>query len=225
MLVLEGTELLIKNLIHQLDSYWTEYNHTSIIECIDEALYSMELNMKDMGSNCKYAFDSEGNVQFSPYNTVAYSVFLYRLSSICNTRGYVKEAGLLYYLNKIMNGVEWFYEVALPVHFWADHPLSCVLGRATYGDYLFVSQGVTVGGNSIGMTEVQYPVIGNNVTLCSRSSVIGDCNIGNNVVISTGSSVRNMDVPSNSIVFGEGKDVIIKAIDADTPVRSLWRQV
>ena len=49
-----------------------------------------------------------------------------------------------YYLNKIMNSVEMFYEVELPSVFCCDHPLGSVMGRARYSDFFYFSQGCTV---------------------------------------------------------------------------------
>ena len=53
-----------------------------------------------------------------------------------------------------MHTVDWFYQVELPVHFMAEHPLCSVLGKAKYGDYFFVYQGTTViGANSYLINE------------------------------------------------------------------------
>ena len=89
---------------------------------------------------------------FSPYHTVSWSVFLYYLSNTLSDGGGEKhtpdrEAEVVYYLNKVMHANDWFYGIQLPNHFWAEHPLGSVLGRAKYGDYFFVYQGTTVGGN------------------------------------------------------------------------------
>lgn len=118
--------------------------------------------------------------------------------------------------------VELFYAIDFPTHFWADHPWESVFGRATYGDYLFVNQGGTVGGNSIGVLNDIYPIIGKNVHLCAGCSITGDCHIGDNTVIATGTFLRNQDVPADSIVYGINPNVIIKKCKNNDHIRPLW---
>lgn len=45
-----------------------------------------------------------------------------------------------------------------------EHPLGNVLGHTKYGDYLFIYQGITVGGNRK-YDKLYYTVIGNNVVM------------------------------------------------------------
>lgn len=44
-------------------------------------------------------------------------------------------ADKIYYLNKIMNCIEVYWNVNFTPHFIVDHPVGSVLGRAEYGDY------------------------------------------------------------------------------------------
>ena len=112
-------------------------------------------------------------------------------------------------MNKIMHCNDWFYAIDLPVHFHCEHPLGSVLGKAKYGDYLFVYQGTTVGGNR-SHGELTYPTIGNNVILFANATVLGNCQIGNNVVVSSGSYLINEIIPDNCIVFGQSPNIVIK---------------
>ena len=72
-----------------------------------------------------------------------------------------------------MHSIDWFYAVELPVHFLCEHPLGSVLGRAIYGDYLFVYQGTTVGGNR-NKGILSYPKIGTNVVLYANATILGN---------------------------------------------------
>ena len=72
-----------------------------------------------------------------------------------------------------MHSNDWFYAVELPVHFLCEHPLGSVLGRAIYGDYLFVYQGTTVGGNR-NKGILSYPKIGTNVVLYANATILGN---------------------------------------------------
>ena len=109
-----------------------------------------------------------------------------------------------------MNCVELYWNIDLPAHFIVDHPIGTVLGKAKYGDYLSVYQGVTVGGNVNKSGEWIYPQLGSFVTLYSHSSVLGNSIIGNHVIFSANSFVFNETIPNNSIVFGRSPNLTIK---------------
>ena len=87
------------------------------------------------------------------------------------------------------------------------------MGRGEYGDGFFFYQGCTVGGTRKN-GKLHYPAIGRNVHMYAHSSILGKCNIGDNVLIGAGCIVKNQDVPSNSIVFGQSPNLIIKKYDA-----------
>lgn len=66
------------------------------------------------------------------------------------------------------------------------------------------------GGNRGENGVLYYPQIGRNVKMYANSSFIGKCNIGDNVILSAGTLVKDTDIPSNSIVFGQSPNLIIK---------------
>lgn len=140
-----------------------------------------------------------GEVQYSIRHSVQTSILLYYLSNTAYRYNNLLLADSLYYLNKIMHGVDWFYEIELPEVFGAEHPVGSVLGRAEYENRLFVHQNTTIG-SSMG----KFPKIAENVVLCANSCVLGKCQIGRCVIISAGTTIVNMDVPDNSIVFSDG---------------------
>ena len=125
----------------------------------------------------------------------------------------------LYALNKAMASVDLFYQVELPDIFTFDHPLGSVMGRASYSDYFTFSQGCTVGNN-----RGIYPRFGQSVFMLSDSKVIGDCEIGSNVIIGAPAYVKDVDIPSNSLVFGQSPNLVIKENRADA-VRSYVEEV
>lgn len=157
----------------------------------------------------KYYHDEMGRVYFSPYHSGQYSIFLYYLANTIHRAGSnASLATKVYYLNKIMNSVDWYYEIELPKYWGVEHPLGSVLGRAKYGNGFFTYQGCTVGGN-----KGKYPTMGENVILYSNVTVLGDTKIGDNVVVSTGSTIKDENIPSNSLVFGKSPKLIIKQKD------------
>ncbi len=145
-----------------------------------------------------------------PYNSVMYCIFLYELSrSIFATYGVCELADKVYYLNKSLNSVDLYYQIDLPNIWSCEHPLGSVLGRAKYSDGLMFYQGCTIGGNGK-VGEELYPVIGHNLTMFSNSKIIGKAHIGDNVIMAANSYVIDTDIPSDSIVFGQGKNISIK---------------
>lgn len=162
-------------------------------------------------SKNKYYRDKNGDTYFSPYHSGQYAIFLYYLSNNIYRAGCNDLlATRVYYLNKILHSIDWYYEIELPDYWGIEHPLGSVLGRAKYSDGFFIYQGCTVGGN-----KGKYPSIGKNVILYSNVTVLGDTNIGNNVAISTGVTIKDENIPDNCLVFGQSPNLIIKKKDKD----------
>jgi len=156
-----------------------------------------------VANNC---FSNNGEITFSPFHSSQYSIYLYFLSNIIyKNEGENPLSERLYLLNKALHSVDWFYPIELPDIFVCEHPVGSVLGRAIYSNYFCVFQNCTVGGNMN-----KYPKIGEYVTLCAGSMIIGDCDIGNNVIVSAGTLILNQNIPDNSIVFGRPRDIVIK---------------
>lgn len=193
-------------LLHQLKSHWPQVDEDIIKQSIPTSLDKIEKNYQGMPNP---RFWNGNDVVFSPYMSTQWMNFLYRLSHELYLRGAGIEADQVYYMNKIMHSNDWFYAIELPAHFHCEHPLGSVLGRAVYGDYLFVYQGTTVGGNR-SHGELRYPTLGDNVVLYANATVLGDCHIGNNVLVSAGTYLINETIPDNSIVFGSSPNIVIK---------------
>ena len=181
--------------------------------------------METLSASRNKYLNADGTPKFSLYHSGCWSIFLYYLSN-CLKYEEDDSAAKIYYLNKILHSIDWYYEIELPDHFMVEHPLGSVLGRAKYGDYLFVNQGVTIGGNvSLSDGELSYPILGERVTLFSDAKILGKCVIGNNVILSANSYIINENVPDNSIVFGSSPNLIIKedAKKIDHYLKSIWR--
>jgi serine O-acetyltransferase len=181
-----------------------EKHKTLIQKQLDEVFERIEYCFSRI--NDRYYLQNN-TVQFDYLNTDHYATLLYLLSHLLWKNGSnVSVAKKVYYLNKIMHGLEVYYEVTLPAIFRFTHPVGTVLGRAKYSNYLVLSQGVTIGGN----TDFKYPNIGEGVYFFAGSAVTGNCNIGDNSLISIGAVVRDTNTPGNSVVFNEGNMVSYK---------------
>jgi serine O-acetyltransferase len=143
-------------------------------------------------------YSENGDVTFSHLMTDQYATFLYFMSNSAFQMELPTEISSKFYaLNKALHSVEIVYQATLPEKFLLVHPVSTVLGRANYGNYLTVYQGVTVGSNLTG----ESPTIGTGVALFGGSRVIGDSMVGNNSMVSAGTTIINTNVPENTVAF------------------------
>lgn len=206
-----NTNELLQQLYTQLRSHFllSKEEESCIEQVLDCVLERCEKNYT--ASDSKYYHLKSGEIIFNPYHSVQYMVFLYYLSNELYKQ---QKPSILcdkvYYLNKIMNGVDLFYAIELPEVFSAEHPVGSVMGRAKYGDGFFFYQGCTIGGARYKDGLSYYPEVGKNVRLYAHSAVLGKSKIGDNVQIGAGAIVKNQDIPSDSIVFGESPNLIIK---------------
>jgi serine O-acetyltransferase len=201
-------EKIIEQLLLQL---------SSIFFISEEDKMLINTNKGCVFSRCEYCFSKtlnkyyhieQGETFFNPYHSGQYTVFLYYLSnSIYRNSNAKLLSDKIYYLNKMLNSCDLFYEVELPEFFTLDHPVGSVIGRAQFGEGFSFSQNCTVGNN-----KGIYPIIGENVKMCANSSIIGNSIIGSNSIIGANSGVKDENVPANSLVFGYSPNLIIKQI-------------
>ena len=191
-------------LIHQLESFFpiSEKDKECINERLGGALFKAE---KCFCPNPNKYYHRNGETYFNPFHSGQYTIFLYFFSREVFLFGNTLLADKIYYLNKIMNSCDLFYEVELPSFFSLDHPQGTVIGRAKYSDGFTFAQYSTVGNN-----KGIYPVIVKNCRMCMNSAIIGNCHIGDNVTIGAGCLVKDIDIPSDSLVFGQSPNLIIK---------------
>lgn len=102
----------------------------------------------------------------------------------------------LFYLNKTLHAFECMYDTQMPAIFFLSHTVGTVLGKATYADFLVVSQGCTVGTH-----RNVYPVLGKGVGLGARVSIIGDCKIGDRVSIGSDTAIFQQDIGDDTTVY------------------------
>jgi serine O-acetyltransferase len=145
--------------------------------------------------------------EFNVLQSSQHTAFLYYLSNTIWMRSGDTEAPTrLFLMNKAFNGIDLFYEIAMPEVFYIGHSVGIVLAKATYGNYLVLYQGTTVGRH-----KDQIPVIGDRVVLYPGSSVAAGAVVGDDVVISLGVRVIGKHVPSGMIAFaGAGGDLVLR---------------
>lgn len=160
-----------------------------------------------------------GTVCFDHLNTDQYTVFLYYVAnSIHQMNGSRELAKKVSALNKALHGVDIYFEFLLPEVFVLQHPVGTVLGRANYGNFLFVYQQCLVG---VGV-DGGIPSLGDGVVLFGGTSITGNTRIGSNVWISAGSLILDGNIPDNCLIFGRSPELIVKPTSRDV-VRDLFQ--
>jgi len=150
----------------------------------------------------KKKFRSDGQIMFNYLHPDHYAMFLYLLSNTVSRRDRANTLAFrLYYLNKVMHGLDAYPDTELPEIFQFMHPLGTILGQAKYGNYFCVYQGCSVGSDENGI----FPEIGEHVILYAGASVIGNSKIGDNVVIGATAMILNRDIPANKVILGGHK--------------------
>lgn len=128
----------------------------------------------------KHYFDGSES-RFNHLFSDHYVMFLWFLSnSVFKHQGKCDLANKLYYLNKVLHGLDCMYDTEMPDIFLLFHSSGTMLGKASYSNYFVALQGCTVGSQ-----KGKYPSIGKGVSLTANSSIIGDCAIGDRCTIST----------------------------------------
>ena len=199
-------EDILKGLISQLTSFFSvSGEETNVLNSLSETVFKRcEINFS---KNKNKYYSKSGEAYFNPCHSGQYTVFLYYFSNTVfkNESHHIRLADKIYYLNRIMNACDLFYEVELPEIFMLDHPLGSVMGRGKFGEYFAFSQNCTVGNNNN-----IFPVIGKHVTMTANSMILGNSKIGNNVILGAGACVKDQNVPDDSFVFGSSPNLIIK---------------
>jgi serine O-acetyltransferase len=150
------------------------------------------------GIRKKY-FNEGDRVVFDHLHSDQYAMYLCMLANDVHRRqGDARLSTKLYYLNKVLHGLDVYFTAELPEVFLFVHPVATVLGRAQFADGLVVYQGCTVGCLNDGV----FPTFTGSAILYANSSVLGRCRVGRNVCVAAGSLIVNTDVPDDTVVLG-----------------------
>ena len=199
-----STKELINLTLNQLSSLFTlgQKEAVELTNAIHQVLEQVEYCFSYNKNKYYYEYDT---VVFNPFHSGQYTIYLYFLSRYLFRKNVNKLlTDKVYYLNKMLNCTDIYYEVELPAVFGLDHPVGSVIGRAKYSNFFYFTQNCTVGNN-----RGIYPVFGENVILLAGAMVIGSSHVGKNCIISAKAYVRDQDIPDNSLVFGQSPNLVI----------------
>lgn len=150
--------------------------------------------------------DADGNVTFSHLHGDQYASFLYFFGN--SLWQYSQNRPLcdkLMLLNRVLFTLFISYKCPMPEHFFLGHAYGTILGNAQYGDFLVVSQGVTVNTAADAQGN-PAPKLGKGLFLGAHSKIIGAEPIGDRVSVAVDTMVFNKAIPDDSVVIKAGTD-------------------
>lgn len=198
-------EVLTKNeladyVCNQLAHFFPDNQNlkSTILKNVDEAMNRMLYSLKHVKLN--------GYTKFSHLHSDLYAQFIYYLSNtIWNNDKNVTVSSKLFYLNKVLHGINCMYDTQLPDIFLLIHCIGTVLGKASYSNYFVACHNVTIGSD-----KGYSPIINEGVYLGPGSSIVGKCVIGTYSHFSINSVVLNQNTKDNCVVIGSGSNFILK---------------
>lgn len=149
--------------------------------------------------------------KFDCLNSHHSMIFLYRLAVELGLEGSSPTVcEKLFLLNRMMNGVDLYYKIAMPEHFLIGHGLGTVLSRAQYGNFVVIFQNVTIG-----VQNGEYPSIGEGTVIYANSVIAGNTVIGRNCVIGAGARLINKKIPDNTLVVERSGKLVFRENESD----------
>jgi serine O-acetyltransferase len=149
-------------------------------------------------------YNRDGQANFNHLHGDQTASFYYLAANSAFLRGDVGLAQKFFLLNKAMNGIVCMYDTQLPPVFAFIHTVGTVVGKARYGNYVALFQGVTVGAD-----RGSLPRIGERCVIYGGAIVAGDSELGDGVVVAGNSAVIHQDVPADCVASGRSPDLVI----------------
>ena len=173
---------------------------------------------KQLTGDLKFFFDSDPAANCYEEIVVTYpgytAIIYYRIAHIIYEMGNKVAARIIGEHAHFLTGIDINPGAKINSPFFIDHGTGIVVGETTIiGKNVKIYQGVTLGALSLSkgheLKEIKrHPTVGNNVTIYSGASILGNINIGDNVVI--GSNVfLTESIESNHRVSLAKPDLIV----------------
>ncbi|WP_017671917.1 hypothetical protein [Blastomonas sp. AAP53] len=159
--------------------------------------------------------------EFDILHSTQYCTFLYYLANTIWRREQAKTlCTKLFLLNKQLNAIDIFYDIALPDIFLIGHSVGIVLSKADYGNHLVLFQNSTVGRHG-----EDRPVIENGVILYPNTAVIGKSLIRERSVISQGVRVIGRETAARQIAYQGAANTLMFKEDRNNTLGLYFRGV
>lgn len=164
-------------------------------------------------------YSRDGQISFDINHSNQNAQFLLILTRSLSLAGHKSLADKFFSLNKMMHGCDIYHEVELPNSFLINHSMGIVVGRARLGENFYISQNCTIGAHPGSTT---YPILGKDNSLMANVMIVGEVESGDRIIFSAGSYVKDIKIPSDSIVFGQAPNIIIKPLKPETFKKSSY---
>lgn len=142
-----------------------------------------------------------------------FAICYYRTAHLLRNLGFIIESRIITEMAHSRTGIDIHPGATIGVPFFIDHGTGIVIGEtAIVGERVKIYQGVTLGALSLSKGRAlrgtkRHPTIGNDVTLYSGASVLGDITIGNDVTI--GSNAIVMESVPDHMKVTIGKPILV----------------
>ena len=179
-------------------------------QLLEEALPTVFGKVRDCWAEIsnKY-YNRDGQPTLDINNSNQYGQFLLILARALNIAGQGALADKVFGLNKMLNSCDIYHAVQLPKSFYIDHTLGIVVGRGQFSNRLFLSQHCTIGSNP---GSPDYPTLGEDNYLMAHVTLVGNIKSGDRIIYAAGAFVKDLEIPSDCIVFGRSPDHVIKPL-------------
>ncbi|MDD3544058.1 MAG: hypothetical protein PHG96_01710 [Kiritimatiellae bacterium] len=197
---------LCRYVVTQLDNILPDGYHPPAIE---SAVSQAESKVQSLIKSVRLEGEGWGQHEFNYLNSMHYPIFLYFLAQTLFASNDETGATKIFYLNKILNGIDLYYKITLGFPFLLGHVVGSVFCRADYGNFQVFYQNVLIGVNNN-----KRPRLGDGLVVFPGAKLIGNVTTGENVVISAGVTVIDKDIPANVLVFsGEKGGLVFKDLN------------
>ena len=149
-------------------------------------------------------------VAYPGYKAITY----YRIAHELHNLGIYLPSRIITEEAHTITGIDIHPGAQISYPFFIDHGTGIVIGEtAIIGHHVKLYQGVTLGALSLAQGSKmrgikRHPTIGNNVTIYSNASILGDITIGNNVTIG-GNVFLTESIPDNTRVLIDKPELVI----------------
>ena len=148
---------------------------------------------------------------------LTYEMIHFRAAHVLYLLGVPRIPRMLTELAHARTGIDIHPAATIGDYFCIDHGTGVVIGEtAIIGSHVVLYQGVTLGAknfeydvNGKPMDIPRHPILEDNVTVYSNTSILGRVTIGHDTVIG-GNVWLTQDVPANSIVLQSNPEIRIK---------------
>lgn len=181
----------------------------------EEILSRLDEVRNNLEKDLEFFYDSDPAVDSKEEIIYAYpgfkAILIYRIAHIIYSMGHGFEARVMSEIAHSKTGIDINPGATIGSPFFIDHGTGVVIGEtAIVGDRVKIYQGVTLGALSLSKGHLlkgkkRHPTIGNEVTIYSGASILGDITIGDNVVIGSNVFLLHSVESNTRVVISEPK--------------------